>query len=139
VLVCGGVSLSLLQYSISFLVLFFLVLLVKRVFFFSFLYLFVCFLIREKTSKLTKKQQRQKEIKSKAGIYERGMRTCFVNLFFSSPRDSFFFDGAAKLICRKLYTIQASYPVINSQNAPTFAMNQLLQLSSAPLEIFVVK
>lgn len=138
-LVCGGVSLSLLQYSISFLVSFFLGFACQARVFFSFLYLFVCFFIREKSSKLTKKQQRQKEIKSKAGIYERGMRTCCVNLFFSSPRDSFFFDGAAKPICRKMYTIQASYPVINSHNTPTFAMNQLLQLSSAPLEIFVVE
>ena len=107
-------------YNIRFLFLFlvFLVLLVKRVFFFLFCTcLFVCFFIREKSSKLTKKQQRQKEIKSKAGIYERGMRTCCVSLFFSSPRDSFFFfDGAAKPICRKLYTIQASYPVINNPN-----------------------
>ena len=109
---------------------------------FFFFFVLVClFFYSKKSSKLTKKQQRQKEIKSKAGIYERGMRTCCVNLFFCSPRVSFFFffDGAAKPICRKMYTIQASYPVINSHNTPTFAMNQLLQLSSAPLEIFVVE
>ena len=115
-LVCEGVSLSLLQYSISFLVSCLLGFACQaRVFFLFCTCLFVCFFIREKSSKLSKKQQRQKEIKSKAGIYERGMRTCCVSLFFSSPRDSFFFfDGAAKPICRKLYTIQASYPVINN-------------------------